>query len=118
MVINDSKTKPLPRRILPGERKFNVVICGVAERLNVTLRPIRQKSDLANCLNTVSKLNDEIDSHSIRDCLRLGNYKKLSRTSLPRPLLLKLNHSVDVTTILANRAEVPQGISYYQARSN
>ena len=72
----------------------------------------RQRSDLANCLNIVSKLNDaEVDSHSIQDCLHLGNYKKLSQTSHPRPLLLKLNHSVNVTTILANRAKEPQGIT-------
>ena len=64
-VINDSKNKLLPRGILPGERKFNIIIYGVAECPNATPRPERQKSDLANCLNIVSKLNDEIDSHSI-----------------------------------------------------
>ena len=106
-VINESNIKLFPRGILPGERKFNVVIYDVAECPNVTARPERQKCDLANCLIIVSKLNAEIDSHSIRHCICLGNYKKLSQTSCPRPLLLKLNHSVDVTTILANRAGAP-----------
>lgn len=75
-------------------------------------RPEHQKSDLANCLNIVSKLNTEIDSHSIQDYLCFRNYKKLLQTSHPHPLLLKLNRSVDVTTILANRARASQGISY------
>ena len=85
-VINESNTKPFPRGILPGEHKFNVVIYGVAECPNATPRPERQKSDLANCLNIVSKCNAEVDSPSIRDCLRLGNYKRLSQTSHPRLL--------------------------------
>ena len=110
-VINESNIKLFPRGILPGERKFNVVIYGVAEHPNVTPRPERQKSDLANCLNIISKLNAEIDSHFILDCICLENYKKLSQTSCPHPLLLKLNYSVDVTTILANRAGAPQGIT-------
>ena len=38
-VINELNTKPFPRRILPGEHKFNVVIYGVAECPNVTPRP-------------------------------------------------------------------------------
>ena len=59
-VINDSKNKLLPRGILPGERKFNIVIYGIAECPNVTPRLKRHKSDLANCLSIVSKLNDEI----------------------------------------------------------
>ena len=67
------------------------------------------KSDLASCLTVVSKLNADINTHSVRDCLRLGNYKKES--SRPRPILLKLNRSFDVSNVLANRAETPQGIT-------
>ena len=63
------------------------------------------------CLTAVSELNADIDSHSIRDCLRLGSYNKLSRSSRPRPILLKLNRAVDATTTLANRALAPQGIT-------
>ena len=104
-----SVMKPPLRGILPGERKFNLVIYGIAECSTATPKSERQKSDLANCQTAISKLNAEIDSHSIRDCLRLGNYKKQSPR--PRPILLKLNCSVDVTTILANRAQAPQGIT-------
>ena len=107
----EPKTKPPSRGIHPGERKFNVVIYGVAECPKATPRPERQKSDLANCLTAVSELNADNDSHSIRDCLRLGSYNKLSQSSRPRPILLKLNRAVDVTTILANRALAPQGIT-------
>ena len=62
---------------------------------------------MKNCLDVV-KLNPEINSQSIQDCLRLGKYKQSS--SQPRPLLPKLNRSFDVITILANRDKTPQGI--------
>ena len=112
-IINESNTKPFPRGILPGERKFNVVIYGVAECPNATPRPERQKSDLANCLNIVSKLNTEVPilipsetAYALeitRDCHKL---------LIPIFWLLhKLNCSVDVTAILANRAGTPQGIT-------
>ena len=61
------------------------------------------------CLDVIVKLNSEISSQSIRDCLRLGKYKQSA--SHPRPLLLKLNRSLDVTTILSNRDKAPQGIA-------
>ena len=116
-VAVESQSKPsaprtsssVTRGILPGERKFNLVIHGIAECPKATPRSERQKSDLASCLTVVSKLNADINTHSVCDCLRLGNYKKES--SRPRPILLKLNHSFDVSNVLANRAETPQGIT-------
>ena len=74
-----SAPKPPPlitRGILPGERKFNLVIHGIAECPKATPRSERQKSGLASCLTVVSKLNADIDTHSFRDCLCLGNYKE------------------------------------------
>ena len=53
----EPKTKPPLKEILPGERKFNVVIYGVAECPKATPRHERQKSDLVNCLTAVSELN-------------------------------------------------------------
>ena len=116
-VAVESQSKPsapktsslVTRGILPGECKFNLVIHGIAECPKATPRSERQKSDLASCLTVVSKLNADINTHSVRDCLRLGNYKKES--SRPRPILLKLNRSFDVSYVLANRAETPQGIT-------
>ena len=105
----DPVTKSPPPEILPGERKFNLVIYGIAECPKETPRHDRQKSDLTNCLSVVSKLNTEIDSHSIQDCLRLGKYQK--QLTRPRPILLKLNRSIDVTTTLTNRGQAPQGIT-------
>jgi len=81
--------KPPPPGILPKECKFNLVIYGIAEFPKETPRHDWQKSDLTNCLSFVSKLNTEIDSHFIRDCLRLGKYQK--QLTCPRPILLELN---------------------------
>jgi len=64
-VTTDPAMKPPPLGIFPGEHKFNLVICGIAECPKETPRHDRQKSDLTNCLSAVSKLNAEIDSHSI-----------------------------------------------------
>ena len=107
-VAVESQSKPsapktsssVTRGILPGERRYNLVIHGIAECPKATPRSERQKSDLASCLTVVSKLNADINTHSVRDCLRLGNYKKES--SRPRPVLLKLNRSFDVSSVLAN----------------
>ena len=57
-------------------------------------------------MDIITKLNPEINSQSIRDCLRLGKFKQSSR---PRPILLKLNRSIDVSTILAKRDQTPPG---------
>lgn len=104
-----TKQMEMARGILPGERKFNLVIHGIAECPKATSRSERQKSDLASCLAIVSKVNADINSHSIRDCLRLGRYNQES--SRPRSMLLKLNRSFDVSNVLANRVKTPPGIT-------
>lgn len=105
--VTKPDTKP-PAGILPGDRKFNIVMFGITENPPDTRRPDRIKYDMTNCLNIITKLNPEINSQSIRDCLRLGKYKQ--STSRPRPVLLKLNRSLDVTGVLSNRDQAPNGV--------
>ena len=69
----------------------------------------RHKLDLKESLAILSTLNNEISSYSVRDCFRLGKFKKQS--TRPRPIMVKLNRVIDVTTILANRNLTPKGIS-------
>ena len=107
-VVAKSDTKS-SAGILPADRKFNIVLFGIKENPPETSRSDRIKSDMKCCLDVIVKLNSEISSQSIRDCLRLGKYKQSA--SRPRPLLLKLNRSLDVTTILSNRDKAPQGIA-------
>ena len=98
----------LPRGILPSERRFNVVICGVQESQDVS-RYQRNKSDLNKCLDILTTVNDDINSFSVRDCFRLGKFNR--KHTRPRLLLVKLNHAIDVTSILSNRSKSPKGIS-------
>lgn len=64
----------------------------------------RVKRDLDSTIPTLTKLNPEINPSSIRDCFRLGKYK-------PNPshlyaILMKLNHSIDVTTVLSKQSSI------------
>ena len=81
-----------PTRLNPqfSDRKFNLVIYG--------------KHDMDSSVTILTKINDSINSTSIRDCFRLGKYKQ--NQSRPRPILLKLNCAMDVATILSNRSSI------------
>ena len=95
----------LPKGILPSKCKFNVVVHGVKE---ATPRCQRHKSDLNESLAVLTILNNKINPQSVRDCFRLGKFK--TQSTRPRPILVKQNHAVDVTTVLSNRAQTPKGI--------
>ena len=51
-------------------------------------------------ISILSKVNNGINSNSVRDCLRLGRYHK--DQNRPCPLLLKLYRAVDVISVLSN----------------
>lgn len=84
-------------------RKFNVVLFGLNECSKGTKKIEREKSDLINATKVVTDLDSSIQSHSIRDTIRLGKYNPSGR---PRPLLVSLNRSSDVNIILSKRAQV------------
>ena len=57
----------------------------------------------------MSGLNSGTHESSLRDCFRLGKYKKDSQQS--RPILAKFNRPTDVLTLLSLRASLPKGIT-------
>ena len=91
----------LPSGILPGDRKFNVIIFGLTECPKGTLRPNRYKSDLNE---SISIVNTDITPHSVRNCLRLGKYN--TQAYRPRLLLINLNRVFDALNLLAIRIKL------------
>ena len=85
------------------DRKFNVVLFGLAECPKGTKKFSRDKSDQNNATAIFSELDNSIQPFSIRDAVRLGKYNPTGR---PRSLLVTFNRSSDVTTILSNRTQI------------
>ena len=73
-------------------RKFNLVVYGISECPNGTSQADRVKHDMDKSVSILSKVNNDISSYLVRDCLRLGRYNK--DQNRPRPLLLKLNQAI------------------------
>ena len=83
-------------------KKFNIVVFGVTETTGSS-RFERIKIDFREVSSILTDLvPDSPDlSNSIRDCKRLGKY--LKNTPRPRPILVTLNSTVDVSNVLSNR---------------
>ena len=105
-------TRPSPRPASQtppqSERKFNVVIYGLPESQHGKPRLVRATEDLNKTSETLSKIDSNLGNLSIRDCFRLGKYEQ--QHSRPRPVLVKLNRSVDTITILTKQSQYPTGI--------
>lgn len=86
------------------DRKFNIVVFGIPENPKGTHWTTRALRDLNSAASTLSNIENTISSHSIRDCYRLGKFSESSKR--PRPLLIKLSRSHDVTTILSKRSSL------------
>ena len=81
------------------DRKFNVVVFGIEEMPDGSSRFAREKHDFSKLSQIFSDLEHNSDhSSSIRDCHRLGRYVK--GKSSCRPLLVTLNSTIDVRSIL------------------
>ena len=87
-----------------SDHKFNLVIYGIIESPSGTKRCDRVNHDMDSSVTILTKINDSINSTSIRDYFRLGKYKE--NQSHPRPILLKLNRAMDVATILSNHSSI------------
>ena len=72
-----------------SDRKFNMIIHGIPETKPGTSKMARFQSDLKSVGSIVSGLNSGISELSLRDCFRLGKYKK--DLQHPRPILAKFN---------------------------
>ena len=80
------------------------MVYGISECPSGTSRQERVKRDLDSTIPILTKLNPEINPSSIRDCFRLGKYKP--NPPRPRAILMKLNRSIDVTTVLSKRRSI------------
>ena len=93
-----------------SDRKFNIVIFGVSELSDCSSRFLRHDHDFQGVSLILSNLElGPNRSSSIRDCHRLGKY--VSSSVRPRPLLVQLNSTADVSKVLSKRHSVPSSIS-------
>lgn len=89
----------MERRSPPTDRKMNLVLFGINECDEGTRRHMRVRKDFERAGSVLSQIEPAVTEVSIRECYRLGKFKVGST----RPLLLKLNRLVDVTSILNGR---------------
>ena len=84
-------------------RKFNVVLFGIAECSKGTKKFERDNLDLNKATAILTEVDNSVQPFSIRDTVRLGKYNPTGR---PRPVLVTLNRSSDVASLLSKRAQV------------
>ena len=56
------------------DKKYNLVLYGIAESPNGTPKSERVSSDFNTVVTALKPLNDSLSDQSIRDCVRLGKY--------------------------------------------
>ena len=95
-----------------GDRRFNLIVYGIAESPSNTPRLDRLKRDLDHLIKVFQSISVPIEAHAVKDFHRLGKYKPTQ--SRPRPILVKFLRTIDVTTILSNRASLDTSISIKQ----
>lgn len=86
-------------------RKSNVVLYGINECPSRTTRHERQQSDVKSVLETLNGIKVQLNPDHIIDCFRLGKFKQ--NQPRPRPILVKLQRTMDVNAILANKSSLP-----------
>jgi len=84
-------------------RKFNIVLSGLPECPKGTKKLERDYADLKSATSVLTEVDSSIQPLSIRDTVRLG---KFNPTGRPRSMLVTLNRSADVSSILSKRAQV------------
>ena len=98
-------TAPAQTRFV-SDKKYNVVLYGVAECPSGSPRLTRLESDIASVVSVFSALDSNIQSHSIKECYRLGKFdSKLGKTK-PRSLLVQFVRMADVSSVLAKRVSL------------
>jgi len=86
--------------VQPADHKFKLVIYSISECPSGTSRPDRLKHDMDKSVSALSKVNEDIIADLVRDCIRLGSYKK--ELNCTCPILIKLNRAMDVISVLSN----------------
>ncbi|XP_065895940.1 uncharacterized protein [Dysidea avara] len=91
-----------------GDRKFNVVIYGINECSKGTPRNKRLTHDLDKVTSIVTEGENSINPLSIRDLLRLGKYR--DQSTKPRPILVRLTRTIDVSLLLSKAKSLSKDI--------
>ena len=91
-----------------SDRKYNLVVSGIAECDSGVGRMSRQIEDLKRVSETLSTVVESISKSCIKDTRRLGKYSPTS--SRPRPLLVTMLRACDVTAVLANKSQLDNTI--------
>ena len=91
-----------------NDRKFNIVVYGIDECSKGTPKNERLNHDLDKVTSIITKGENSISPLSIRDLVRLGKYHE--QLKQPRPLLVKLNRSIDASALLLKARSLPKTI--------
>ena len=67
------------------------------------------KLEVEEVTKILGSVEKSIGPQSIRDSFRLGKYNESSER--PRPMLVKLNRSYDVSNILSVKQNLPKGLT-------
>ena len=104
-VSNTSQSpKPMSTASYDHDSKYNVVLYGMEEcRLGLS-RSARLESDLSSVVSVFSALDSSIQSHSVRDCFRLGKFSP--DATRPRPILAKFVRVADVSKIFSKKSQL------------
>ena len=90
-----------PEKVSQPDRKFNVILYGVAECPSGSSRSSRLESDLVSAVSVLSSVESTIQSQSIKDCFRLGKY--VPNPTHPRPILITMIRASDASKILPKK---------------
>ena len=104
--------KPTTRDLYSADRKFNLVVFGISECPPGTAQCTRFAHDLNEVVNILSLVDDSIQSHSVKDLRRLGEYK--GKNGKPRAVLVKMIRAADASCILSKKQSVPSPFSVKQ----
>ena len=81
------------------EWKFNVIIYSLKEPAKGTPRQTWSVNDHETVTNALPSLDSNINSHSVRDCFRLGKYNEARN----QPVLVHLTTAYEAMSILRKR---------------
>ena len=106
---------PDKNKLPTQDRKCNVVVYGIDECPQNTPRNIRLQKDTDAVTKIFGNIEVIVEPSLILDCYRLGKYNP--QKSKPRPILVKLQRAIDVSSILANKGSLSAPISIQPDKS-
>ena len=106
---NQSHGTQIPARpSATSDKKYNLVFHGIPESPTGTPFRVRLNKDHDAIFSSIESLGCNSSPSTVRDCIRLGKYRGPNQR--PRPILVKLNSSKAVSTIISNSAQLHPNI--------